>query len=237
MEMINIKNISKSYKEVKALDNVSLSIEKGELYGLLGVNGAGKTTLIKIMCGLARKDSGEVTIGGFGLEQISKIKEIVNISPQETAVAMNLTVKENLEFFQNLYDQKDTQYLNEIIDSFKLNEVLNKRAKTLSGGWQRRLSIALGLISKPQVLFLDEPTLGLDVLVRRELWHIIKKIKGNITIVLTSHYLEEIEALCDRVAIMSKGKILATGTTEEIKQIANETSFEEAFVKIVGGEE
>ena len=166
---------------------------------------------------------------------MDEIKKLIDISPQETAVAKNLTVMENLEFFQDLYNQKDSDYLNQIINDLGLSEVINQRAKTLSGGYQRRLSIALGLISKPKILLLDEPTLGLDVIARRELWNIINKFKGKITIILTSHYLEEIEALCDRVAIMSKGNLLIEGTIKEIKEKTNETSFEEAFIKIVGG--
>ena len=234
MNIITIDNVCKNYKTKKALDNVSLSIKQGELFGLLGVNGAGKTTLIKILCGLTRKTSGTITINNFNLDkEIDKIKEIIDISPQETSVANNLTVKENLEFFANIYNNNDVKTINEIIDIFNLNEVLNQRAKTLSGGYKRRLSIAIALISKPKILFLDEPTLGLDVFARRELWNIIKKLQKNITIILTSHYLEEIENLCDRVAILSNGKLLKTGTIEEIKQITNTQNFEDAFIKLV----
>ena len=234
MNIITIDNVCKNYKAKKALDNVSLSIKQAELFGLLGVNGAGKTTLIKILCGLTRKTSGTITINNFNLDkEIDKIKEIIDISPQETSVANNLTVKENLEFFANIYNNNDVKTINEIIDIFNLNEVLNQRAKTLSGGYKRRLSIAIALISKPKILFLDEPTLGLDVFARRELWNIIKKLQKNITIILTSHYLEEIENLCDRVAILSNGKLLKTGTIEEIKQITNTQNFEDAFIKLV----
>lgn len=235
MEIITVKNICKDYKKLRALNNVSLSINEGELYGLLGVNGAGKTTLLKILSGLTNMTSGEFVISGYTHKQMDEIKRIIDISPQETAVAKNLTVMENLKFFQGLYNQNDEEYLNQIINDLGLSEVVNQRAKTLSGGYQRRLSIALGLISKPKILLLDEPTLGLDVIARRELWNIINKFKGKITIILTSHYLEEIEALCDRVAIMSKGNLLIEGTIPEIKEKTNETSFEEAFVKIVGG--
>ncbi len=234
MNIITIDSVCKNYKTKNALDNVTLTIEQGELFGLLGVNGAGKTTLIKILCGLTKKTSGRITIADFDLDkEIDKIKEIVDISPQETSVANNLTVKENLEFFANIYNYNDDNLLNEIVYIFKLNDVLNQRAKTLSGGYKRRLSIAIALISKPKILFLDEPTLGLDVFARRELWNIIKKLRKNITIILTSHYLEEIETLCDRVAILSKGKLLKTGTIEEIKQITNTQNFENAFIKLV----
>lgn len=234
MNIITIDNVCKNYKSKKALDNVSLSIKQAELFGLLGVNGAGKTTLIKILCGLTRKTSGNITINNFNLDkEIDKIKEIIDISPQETSVANNLTVKENLEFFANIYNNNDVKTINEIIDIFNLNEVLNQRAKTLSGGYKRRLSIAIALISKPKILFLDEPTLGLDVFARRELWNIIKKLQKKITIILTSHYLEEIENLCDRVAILSNGKLLRTGTIEEIKRTTNTQNFEDAFIKLV----
>ena len=221
MEIIKIENISKNYKNIKALKNVSLSINEGELYGLLGVNGAGKTTLLKILSGLTKQSSGSFIVSGFNQNQMDEIKKIIDISPQETAVAKNLTVLENLKFFQELYDENDKEYLEQLIKDLGLEEVSTQRAKTLSGGYQRRLSIALGLISKPKILLLDEPTLGLDVLARRELWNIINKFKGKITIILTSHYLEEIEALCDRVAIMSKGELLATGTVLELKEKTN----------------
>ena len=235
MKIIEIKNLSKDYKNIKALKNMSFDINQGEIFGLLGVNGAGKTTLIKILCGLTKKTSGEAYVKGYSLDDMDNIKRIVDISPQETAIASNLTVEENLDFFQKLYDVYDKEYLESIIEKFSLNEVLKQKGKTLSGGWQRRLSIAIGLISKPEILFLDEPTLGLDVIARRELWNIIKSLKGKMTIILTSHYLEEIEALCDNVAILSKGELKALGTVDEIKNSMNESSFEEAFIKVVGG--
>ncbi len=232
--MIKIEQLSKNYRSKKALHNLSLTIEQGELFGLLGVNGAGKTTLIKILCGLTKKTSGTITIDNLNLDQdMDKIKESVDISPQETAIANNLTVQENLEFFANIYQNNNPQSVQGIVDIFHLDEVLNQRAKTLSGGYKRRLSIAIALISKPKILFLDEPTLGLDVFARRELWGIIKKLKGKMTIILTSHYLEEIESLCDRVAILSQGEILQTGTIEEIKTMTGAQSFEEAFVQLV----
>ena len=234
MNIITIENICKAYKLKIALDSVSLTIKQGELFGLLGVNGAGKTTLIKILCGLTKKTSGSVVINDFNLDSdMDKIKEIIDISPQETSVASNLTVKENLEFFANIYKNNDVNTISDIVDIFNLSDVLNQRAKTLSGGYKRRLSVAIALISKPKILFLDEPTLGLDVFARRELWNIIKKLQKNITIILTSHYLDEIENLCDRVAILSKGKLLEVGTINEIKKITKTTNFEDAFIKLV----
>lgn len=234
MGIITINNVCKNYKTKKALDNVSLKIEEGELFGLLGVNGAGKTTLIKILCGLTKATSGDIIVDNYNLDKdIDKIKEIIDISPQETSVANNLTVKENLEFFASIYDKNNKDNINEVVETFKLNEVLNQKAKTLSGGYKRRLSIAIALISKPKILFLDEPTLGLDVFARRELWGIINKLKKSVTIILTSHYLEEVESLCDRVAILSKGKLLKVGTINEIKQDSNSVTFEDAFIKLV----
>lgn len=234
MEAIKISNIVKEYKDVTALKNVSFSVNEGELFGLLGVNGAGKTTLIKILSGLTKKTNGEAKILGLDLDNdLNEIKKIIDVSPQETSVAPNLTVIENLKFFANIYDKYDEAYLKKVIDVFDLNEVVNKPVKKLSGGYQRRVSIACALISKPKVLFLDEPTLGLDVISRRELWRIILKLKGKITIILTTHYLEEIEALCDRILIMSKGNVLAIGTSDEIKKNADAVTLEDAFVKIV----
>lgn len=233
MSIIKINNVSKNYKKIQALDNICLEIKQGELFGLLGINGAGKTTLIKILCGLTKKSSGDVEIDGHNLDtSLNAIKEIINISPQETSVANNLTVKENLEFFANIY-KNDSTVINEVINTFNLKDVLNQRAKTLSGGYKRRLSIAIALISKPKILFLDEPTLGLDVIARRELWNIIQKLKNKTTIVLTSHYLEEIEHLCDRVAILSKGKLLEVGLIDEIKQKTDSSTFEDSFIKLV----
>lgn len=235
MESITVKNLSKNYGKVCALDGVSLGIERGELFGLLGVNGAGKTTLIKILSGLTKKTSGEAFVEGYSVDgEMDEIKKIIDVSPQETAVAPNLTVEENFGFFAEVYGQSDFEYIEELKEKFGLSEVAKRRAKTLSGGWKRRLSVALALVPKPKIVFLDEPTLGMDVIARRELWKIIRDLKGKATIILTSHYLEETEALCDRAAIMAKGKVLAVGTIDEIKKETGESSFEDAFVKIVG---
>ena len=234
---IETKNLVKKYGELTAVNNVNLLVEEKSLFGLLGVNGAGKTTLIKMLTCLSVPTSGKAFVGGFDIsENPDKIKKITDVSPQETAVAPNLTVEENLRFFAEIYGIADEKHINNIVKSFDLDEVLRQKAKTLSGGWKRRLSIAIGLISKPQILFLDEPTLGLDVIARRELWKIIRLLKGKITIILTTHYLEEAEALCDKVAIMAKGNVMATGTCEELKKIAKTNDFEDAFIKIAEGE-
>lgn len=233
-ESIVVTDLCKDYREVRALNRVSLTVGRGELFGLLGVNGAGKTTLIKILSGLVSKTSGDATVEGLSVPRdMEKIKEILSVSPQETAIAPNLTVRENLRFFASVYGKTDEENLRRIISTFHLEAVLDRRAKTLSGGWGRRLSIALALVTEPRVLFLDEPTLGLDVLARRELWDIIRALRGKITIVLTSHYLEEIEALCDRVAILASGNLLDIGTVSEIKERTGKESFEDAFVATV----
>ena len=237
MAEIETRQLNKFYKNLHALKDINLGIKENELFGLLGVNGAGKTTLIKILTCLSKQTSGEAYVHGFSVkDNPEKIKEIVDVSPQETAVAHNLTVRENLDFFASLYNTRDEAYISSVVNAFSLEEVENQRAKTLSGGWKRRLSIAIGLISKPKILFLDEPTLGLDVIARRELWKIINNMKGKITIILTTHYLEEAEVLCDRVAVMAKGKVKATGTPAELKAIAKTDNFEDAFIKIAEGE-
>lgn len=237
MYEIKTENLCKNYGNINALDNVCLNVEKNSLFGLLGVNGAGKTTLIKILTCLSLPSGGKAEVHGYSVtENADEIKKIVDVSPQETAVAQNLTVKENLKFFADLYDIDDEEYISSIIEAFSLGEVLNRKAKNLSGGWKRRVSIAIGMISKPEILFLDEPTLGLDVIARRELWKIIQSLKGKITIILTTHYLEEAEALCDKVAVMAKGKIMACGSTSELKNLAKTDNFEDAFIKIAEGE-
>ena len=235
MYAIETKNLTKKFKEKIAVDNLDLIIKKGELYALLGTNGAGKTTTIKMISGLIKPTSGDISILEMNYKKDSKIKDIINVSPQETAVALNLTVKENLEFMAGVYKVKDNEKVEKLIKDFKLDKVLKNKAKTLSGGYQRRLSIALSLINDPQILFLDEPTLGLDVLARRELWKVIESLKGKITIILTTHYMEEAEELADRIGIMNEGKLIAVGTKEELIKKTKTKNFEDAFVKIATG--
>lgn len=236
--MIEIKDITKKYRSLVAVNHVNLTIQDGELFGLLGVNGAGKTTLISMLSTLVQPTSGTASLMGYDLiKEKEEIKKIMSVSPQETAIAPLLTVKENLSFFSEIYEMEDYTYLEEIIHLFHLEEVLNKKAKTLSGGYKRRLSIAISLLSKPKVLFLDEPTLGLDVFARRELWKIILSLKGKINIVLTSHYLEEIEALCDRIAVIHKGNIIFEGKTEVMKEQTQKENIEDAFIALIEGDD
>ena len=235
--MIKINNLTKKYKEKLAVDNLNLEIKTGELFSLLGTNGAGKTTTIKMISTLILPTSGTININGLDIiKDREKFKRIINISPQETAIAPNLTVLENLYFMAGIYEiKKAKEKINELIKLFKLEEVLNQKAKTLSGGYQRKLSIAISLINDPEILFLDEPTLGLDVISRRELWHIIENLKGKITIILTTHYMEEAEILSDRIGIMNKGKLIELGTSKELIKKTNAKNFEDAFIKIVEG--
>ncbi len=236
MKAIETFNLTKKYGEKIVVNNLNIDINEGELFSLLGVNGAGKTTTIKMLSCLIKPTSGDAKVLGHSIiTESAKVKQINNVSPQETAIAPNLTVKENLELIAGIYGiQKDEvkNVVNKTIEDFELGEIKNDRAKTLSGGWQRRLSIAMALISDPKVLFLDEPTLGLDVIARRELWNSIKGLKGKVTIILTTHYLEEVEALSDRVAIMTKGKLDAVGTIAELVEKTGCKNFEDAFVKI-----
>ena len=239
MYSIEINDLTKKFKDKVAVNNISLKIRDGELFALLGTNGAGKTTTIKMLSGLLLPTSGSITIEKMDMKKNSlKIKEILNVSPQETAIAPNLTVKENLEFMAGVYQIKNKEEkIEELIKLFKLSDVVNKKAKKLSGGYQRRVSIAISLINDPKILFLDEPTLGLDVIARKELWKIINSLKGKITIILTTHYMEEAESLSDRIGIMSEGVLVDIGTSKELIKKTKTKNFEDAFVSIVTGGE
>ena len=239
MYSIETKKLTKKFKDKIAVNEIDLNIKQGELFALLGVNGAGKTTTIKMLSGLILPTSGEIIIENMNMKKdVFKIKEILNVSPQETAIAPNLTVKENLEFMAGVYQIKDKEKkIDELIKQFKLDEVLNKKAKTLSGGWQRKVSIAISLINDPKIVFLDEPTLGLDVIARKELWKIINSLKGKITIILTTHYMEEAESLSDRIGIMANGSLVDIGTSEELIKKTKAKNFEDAFVSIATGGE
>lgn len=236
MSAIVTKSLTKKYKDKIAVNSINLSINDGEMYALLGVNGAGKSTTIKMLSCLINPTSGDALLNGNSIVSDSeKVKRIINVSPQETAVAPNLTVRENLELMARIYgfgNEDAVSKAQKMIEDFELSDIAKSKAKTLSGGWQRRLSIAMALISDPEILFLDEPTLGLDVLARRELWNKIGSLKGKITIILTTHYLEEAESLSDRIGIMVKGNLIAEGTAEELRQSVNANTFEDAFVKI-----
>ena len=240
MLAIKTEKLTKKYKDKTVVKDLDLNVNKGEMYALLGVNGAGKSTTIKMLSCLIKPTCGDATLlGNSIISDSTKVKQIISVSPQETSVAPNLTVKENMEFIAGIFGFSRAQAkakTQQIIDQFDMKEIENSRAKTLSGGWQRRLSIAMALISEPSIIFLDEPTLGLDVLARRDLWKQIEKLKGKITIILTTHYLEEAESLSDRIGIMANGILKAEGTADELKKLAKTDDFEEAFVRIAGDE-
>ena len=237
MLAIKTQSLIKQYKKLTAVDKLNLEVPQGELFSLLGVNGAGKTTVIKMLSCLTEPTEGDAMIGGYSITREPKqVKRLIGVSPQETAVAPNLSVKENLELICGIHGfskEKTETKVRELNRQFSLDEVLQRKAGKLSGGWQRRVSIAMALISEPQILFLDEPTLGLDVIARHDLWEVIRSLKGKITIVLTTHYMEEAEALSDRIGIMKNGHLLAVGTAEELKRQAGAKDFETAFVSIV----
>ena len=237
MQAIQTIGLVKQYKALTAVDQLNLEIRQGELFSLLGVNGAGKTTAIKMLSCLTNPTAGDAFVGGYSITKESqKVKALIGVSPQETAVAPNLSVKENLELICGIHRfSKETtkERIQTLSQQFSLEDVLHRKAGKLSGGFQRRVSIAMALISQPQILFLDEPTLGLDVIARHELWETIRALKGKITIILTTHYMEEAESLSDRIGIMKEGRLLAAGTAEELKQKAGTRDFETAFVSIV----
>lgn len=240
MNAIEIKGLTKRYKDLVAVDALSLCIGEGELFSLLGVNGAGKTTTIKMLSCLTKPDGGDATVLGESItEHPEAVKAVIGVSPQETAVAAGLSVKENLALIAGIYGfskEKTAEKISALASMLGLSDVLDKKAGKLSGGYARRLSIAMALISEPKVLFLDEPTLGLDVLARSELWDIIRGLKGRVTVILTTHYMEEAEALSDRIAIMKDGRLLACDTPDRLKEETGEDSIERAFIKIVRGE-
>lgn len=237
MNAIELTNIVKKYKDKTVVNNINLNIKEGELFSLLGTNGAGKTTTIKMISTLIKQNSGTIKVLGYDtIKDYKIIRNKINVSPQETAVAMNLTVYENLDFMANVYQiENKKDKIDNLIKTFKLEEVLKQKAKTLSGGYMRKLSIAISLINDPKILFLDEPTLGLDVLSRKELWNTINTLKGKITIILTTHYMEEAESLSDRVAIMNKGNIIKIGTPKEIISKTKTKNMEDAFVSLITG--
>ena len=237
MQAIQTMDLVKRYKDLTAVDRLNLEIRPGELFSLLGVNGAGKTTAIKMLSCLTKPTGGDALVGGYSItKEPERVKGLIGVSPQETAVAPNLTVEENLGLICGIHGfsrEKTKEKIRELDGQFALDGVLQRKAGKLSGGWQRRVSIAMALISEPQILFLDEPTLGLDVMARHDLWETIQALKGRVTIILTTHYMEEAEALSDRIGIMKNGRLLAVGTAEELKERTGAKVFETAFVSIV----
>ena len=236
MISIEAKGLCKRYGQIEAVKELDLCVGEGEMLALLGVNGAGKTTAIKMLSCLTPPDAGDALLCGHSIRtEAQQVKQIINVSPQDTAVAKKLSVRENLQFIAEIHGfskEEARKRVQKMMDEMQLCDVAEQRAGTLSGGWQRRLSIAMALISEPKILFLDEPTLGLDVIARHALWEQIKALKGKVTVILTTHYLEEAEALCDRIAILSEGRLVRVGTAKELIELAGTERFEDAFVKL-----
>ena len=236
---VEIQKLRKEFGKKTAVNDLSLSINEGEIFAFLGVNGAGKTTTIRMLTGLTTPTAGDARVFDHSIiTELEEVKKVGNLSPQETSVAPNLTVQENLEFIAGIYGyskEERREKAQELINLFELDEVRNSKAKTLSGGWQRKVSIAMALITNPKILYLDEPTLGLDVLARRELWKVIRSLRGKVTIILTTHYMEEAEELSDHIAIMVKGSLVAAGTLQELRMQTGKETLEDIFVAIVEG--
>ncbi len=237
MNSIEIVGLTKKYKDITAVDNLNLTVKSGELFALLGVNGAGKSTTVKMLSCLSSPTVGDALLNGKSIvKQSDEVKKIIGVSPQETAIAPNLSVLENIQLMCGVHSmtkQQTDDKINELTEKLSLASVLKKKAGKLSGGYQRRLSIAMSLVSEPQILFLDEPTLGLDVIAKSELWKCIKELKGKITVILTTHYMEEAESLSDRIGIMKDGRLIAVGSAKELKELSCCEKFEDAFIKIV----
>lgn len=219
--MLQIDKLSKSYGNRSVLEDLTLHILSGEIYGLLGPNGAGKTTTINILCNLLRADSGRITINNLPVSEATK--SLIGVAPQENLLYKSLSCEENLNFFAQIYglDSKQRRYqVRQCLKAVNLIDRANSPVETLSGGMQRRLNIAVALVHQPKLVILDEPTTGLDIEARYEIWDLILRLKAQgITILLTTHLLDEAERLCERIGILKNGKILAEGSLEELRKL------------------
>ncbi len=236
---IEVQNLKKHFDDVKAVQDISFKINKGEIFGLLGPNGAGKTTTIKMMIGLLKPTSGEIYVGGYNVRNdLNKIKELIGVCPQQAAIYKFLSGRENIELYGNLHalDKKVLkEKTNELLEATDFTEQSKRKAKGYSGGMLRQINMLMALIGDPDILFLDEPTVGMDARVRRKTWEFIGSLKERgKTIVLTTHYIEEAEALSDHVAIIDFGELIDTGTPKELMEKHNVEDLEKVFLKITG---
>ena len=240
MDVIEVKNLKKYFSSTKAVDDISFEIAKGEIFGFLGPNGSGKTTTLRMLATILRPTEGEIIILQKNLRNnIYKVKKEIGYIPQKEALYPDLTVKENLEFFNIGYDlsrELMEKKIQEALRLLKLDAKSNMLARTLSGGFLKRLSIAVELVHNPEVLICDEITVGLDPVSRHDIWEVLKKLKKHSTIIFTTHYLEEAEELCDRVALMSGGRILCIGKPREIADNFKAKNLNHVFAKLAGGE-
>jgi len=246
---ISVQGLKKSYKNVPVLAGVDFEVKKGSIFALLGPNGTGKTTIVKILTTLLKQDSGNATVNGFSvLSKPDNVRQSISLTGQFVAVDEILTGKENLVMIAKLRHLKNTsQVADELLKRFGLTDAANRRVSTYSGGMRRRLDIAMSLVGNPQLIFLDEPTTGLDPEVRIEFWQILKELaNGGTTVFLTTQYLDEAEQLADRIAILHEGRIIANGTLAELKKlfppakveyIEKQPTLEEIFLAIIGKKE
>jgi len=236
---IIIENLTKKFEDLTAVDDLSLTISKGELFGLLGPNGAGKTTTINVLCGLLQPTSGSVTVGGYDVTRNpKKVKALIGVCPQDTAVFPYLTGKENVEFFGNLHllsREALAQNVISLLEKMGLSEDADRRVQKYSGGMRRRVNLAMALVSNPEIAFLDEPTVAMDPQSRRAVWDFIKGLKKEgKTVILTTHYMEEAEELCDRVGIIDYGNLIALGSPRQLKKDHGAKNLEDVFIGLTG---
>ncbi len=236
---IVIDNLTKKFEDLTAVDGLSLTVEKSELFGLLGPNGAGKTTTINVLSGLLKPTSGSVSVGGYDVtKEPGEVKKIIGVCPQDTAVFSYLTGRENVELFGNLHSmpkEKLKKKTDELIEKMGLRNDSKRRVGKYSGGMRRRINLVMALVHDPKIAFLDEPTVGMDPQSRRSVWNFIKELKKqNKTVILTTHYMEEAEELCDRVGVIDYGKLIALGAPEQLKAKFKAKNLEEVFIQLTG---
>ncbi|MEK6645420.1 MAG: ATP-binding cassette domain-containing protein [Candidatus Firestonebacteria bacterium] len=239
--MIEIHNLTKKYKDIIAVDNISFDVKKGEIFGFLGPNGAGKTTTIKMLCTLLKPTSGTAFVNGYNIQKHpSDVRKSIGIIFQDPSLDERLTAQENLEFHGIIYKMKKDlrrKRIDEVLEMVNLTTRRKCLVRTFSGGMKRRLEIARGLMHRPPVLFLDEPTLGLDPQTRNHIWEFIKDIqrKDRITVILTTHYMDEAEN-CDKIAIINYGKIIALDTPDSLKKQTGKSTINDVFLELIGRE-
>ncbi len=243
--IITVKNLQKSFGDVKAVRGISFEVKKGEVFGMLGPNGAGKTTTLEMLEGLRKSDSGDIFVAGVNVcEDQSKVKALIGVQLQSSAFFDNLTLEELIKFFSSLYGVRVDAM--RVLEEVGLTEKAKTQVKKLSGGQKQRFSIASALVNRPEVLFLDEPTTGLDPQARRHLWDLIRDINGKgMTVVITTHYMDEAEELCDRVAVVDKGQIIDIDSPANLikkllgrgfrkKKVVQEATLEDVFLDLTG---
>lgn len=236
---IVIENLTKKYGDVTAVDGLSLQVEEGQLFGLLGPNGSGKTTILKVLCGLLEPTAGSAYVGGYDVQKSNgKVKELIGVCPQETAVYASLTGRENVELFGSLHgmpQQELKKSTDDLLERLGLQNDAKRRVGTYSEGMKRRISLAMAIVHSPEIAFLDEPSVGMDPQTRRVVWEFIRQLKRQgKTVILTTHYMEEAEELCDTVGIIDHGKLIALGAPGQLKEKFAAKDLEDVFIQLTG---